>query len=134
MRAFPTEMFVPMIAARMKEWNDLAVDGVKAGDIGSFVAVAGRAAERKVFGGRGSTVLPGDNVINGKPLSIKFLSHEAVFASVMGPLSHLLFKRAIHVDLCHAVGILKRDSGFGLEEGKEVTQIQVTIKFLYFVV
>jgi hypothetical protein len=79
------EMLAPYILPRMEQAAHFLAVGVDASEIRTFVQIAVRTCQSKVFRDSGSSVLPRDNMLNVEGHNTIHLGEAAVFAPVARP-------------------------------------------------
>lgn len=80
----PGEVFMPVVPARMIEWNGFAGEGIERGDIIVFAAVATLTSQRQVVLGIRPTSGKRDDVFHGETLRRVGFMTDAVFAVLTG--------------------------------------------------
>ncbi len=89
-------MFVPQIHARMEEPNEFARIWICSGDVRTFVAIAMKAGERKIFDNRLAAVLTRNDVINVKRQRVYVGRKVAIFAPAVGTLPDYPDNLSVH--------------------------------------
>lgn len=84
------EMFLPMIAARMKERYGLTRKWIDAAEVRSLAEVAAVASEREVVQPIVAPMLLGNDVLNMMSQGAMFLSKQAILATAIGPSADLV--------------------------------------------
>ena len=92
------EMFLPMIAARMKERYGLTRKWIDAAEVRSLAEVAAVASEREVVQPIVAPMLLGNDVLNMMSQGAMFLSKQAILATAIGLLrTSFRFSRSVTV-------------------------------------
>jgi hypothetical protein len=103
---------------------------VYAGEVGSLLSVACRAAEREIFRLVFSAVLLGDDVIDMEACDVAGLDNSAVFAPISSAIHNEFARRGFD----HASGrrgvLFQGQARFGLEEREEIGGLDVAVVFL----
>ncbi|SPE55112.1 hypothetical protein SBV1_2060006 [Verrucomicrobia bacterium] len=80
--AFPFEMLLPLVLARIKQARHFLRLWIKAAQIGPLVIIASKTGQSQILGSVGAVVLPGNYVLDLKAQLIEFLLHPAIFTAV----------------------------------------------------
>lgn len=107
--------------------------GIEASEVRPLVAIAFGTAQCEVLLARQSTVLCGNDVVNLESPRMDGLRQLAIFATIGGAGADLILQCSGHGRLCRRRMLAKRYAGFGLEDGKEIAEEQIPVKFARFI-
>ena len=108
----------------MEQPDDLSGREMPSRDVRTFMPIAMETCEREVVCVGCAAVLAGDDVVDVERQRVSEGRQSAVFATARGPLPHVPHEIGIH-NLPAAEG----KPGFGLDHGKQVTDVKVAVEF-----
>lgn len=93
----PGKVMFPLVSSWMKQRNKLSRLAITSGDVGAFMQVASVATERKIAGNGSTTVLFGDDVVDGKSKKrIVVLAQVTILTTIASSFAHQPLKLVIH--------------------------------------